>query len=59
MVERLGDRTHLHVRLSDGATLVAEDKGTSDAVPGAEARFRVDAETAHLFDGDGRAYHAS
>jgi len=59
VVERLGDRTHLHVRLSDGAILVAEDKGTSAAVPGAEAHFRVDAETAHLFDGEGRAYHAS
>ena len=59
VVERLGDRTHLHVRLSDGAVLVAEDKGTSSAVPGGQARFRVDAETAHLFDGAGRAYHAA
>jgi multiple sugar transport system ATP-binding protein len=57
VVERLGDRTHLHVRLADGATLVAEDKGASQAAPGNEARLRVEAEAAHLFDADGRAYH--
>ncbi|MDQ0472156.1 ABC transporter ATP-binding protein [Labrys wisconsinensis] len=59
VVERLGDRTHLHVRLPDGATLVAEDRGSSTAAPGEEARFRVEAESAHLFDREGRAYHAA
>ena len=57
VVERLGDRTHLHIRLADGATLVAEDRGSSTAAPGEEARFRIEAENAHLFDTEGRAYH--
>jgi multiple sugar transport system ATP-binding protein len=59
VVERLGDRTHLHVRLADGATLVAEDRGASAAAPGEEARLRVEARSAHLFDAEGRAYHAA
>ncbi|WP_413992771.1 ABC transporter ATP-binding protein [Labrys okinawensis] len=59
VVERLGDRTHLYVRLKDGSSIVAEDKGLSDAATGAEARFRVDPEAAHLFDETGRAFHAA
>jgi len=59
VVERLGDRTHLYVRLRDGSTVVAEDRGSSNAARGAEARFRVDPEAAHLFDDGGRAFHAA
>ncbi|MFC2249971.1 ABC transporter ATP-binding protein [Labrys portucalensis] len=59
VVERLGDRTHLYVRLPDGTSLVAEDKGASTAVAGGEARFSVDSQAAHLFDDGGRAFHAA
>jgi multiple sugar transport system ATP-binding protein len=58
VVERLGDRTHLHVRLADSSTLVAEDVGASRAAPGDAIRLRVDPEQAHLFDAQGRAFRA-
>ncbi len=59
VVERLGDRTHLHVRLADGSLLIAEDKGVSAAKPADQVRLAIDADTAHVFDAAGRAYHAS
>ena len=59
VVERLGDRTHLHVRLSDGAVVIAEDAGASRAAPGDEIRLRMDADQAHVFDDAGRGYRAS
>ncbi|MBS1168901.1 MAG: transporter ATP-binding protein, partial [Proteobacteria bacterium] len=58
VVERLGDRTHLHVRLMDGSLLVAEDKGISQVQPGDSVRLAVEGANAHLFDADGLAYHA-
>ncbi|WP_026792657.1 ABC transporter ATP-binding protein [Pleomorphomonas oryzae] len=58
VVERLGDRTHAHIRLADGSTLVAEDKGISQVQPGDSVRLAVEGATAHLFDADGLAYHA-
>ena len=58
VVERLGDRTHLHIRLTDGNTLVAEDKGVSQVQPGDTVRLAVEGATAHLFDDAGLAYHA-
>jgi multiple sugar transport system ATP-binding protein len=58
VVERLGDRTHLHVRLADDSTLIAEDVGHSRAAPGDSVKLRVDADQAHLFDAEGRGYRA-
>ena len=58
VVERLGDRTHLHVRLADGAIMIAEDAGASRAAPGDEVRLRLDPLEAHLFDDRGAAFHA-
>jgi multiple sugar transport system ATP-binding protein len=58
VVERLGDRTHLHVRLPDDSTIVAEDVGHSRAAPGDVVTLRIDADQAHLFDAQGRAYRA-
>jgi multiple sugar transport system ATP-binding protein len=58
VVERLGDRTHLHVRLADGSPLVAEDIGLSRAAPGDDVTLRVDSDQAHLFDAQGRGYRA-
>lgn len=57
-VERLGDRTLLHVDLSDGSPLVAEDTGTSRVAPGDAVGLRFDASAVHLFDAE-RAYHAA
>lgn len=59
VVERLGDRTHLHVRLADDSTLIAEDVGHSRASPGDAVRLRIDSDQAHLFDAQGRGYRAS
>jgi multiple sugar transport system ATP-binding protein len=59
VVERLGDRTHLHVRLADGSTIIAEDVGASRAAPGDDVKLRLDPAEAHLFDDRGAAYHAS
>jgi multiple sugar transport system ATP-binding protein len=58
VVERLGDRTHLHVRLADDSTLIAEDVGHSRAAPGDSVKLRVDPGQAHLFDSEGRGYRA-
>jgi len=58
VVERLGDRTHVHVRLANGETLIAEDAGLSRAAPGDAVKLRLDASQAHLFDGKGRGYRA-
>ncbi|MDE3176483.1 MAG: sn-glycerol-3-phosphate ABC transporter ATP-binding protein UgpC [Pseudomonadota bacterium] len=58
VVERLGDRTHLHVRLADGSTLIAEDVGASRAAVGDDVRLRLDPAEAHLFDETGAAFHA-
>ena len=54
IVERLGDRTHLHVRLSEGSLVVAEDAGNSAVSAGEAIRLRIDPAQAHLFDAQGR-----
>ncbi len=59
VVERLGERTLVHVRLSDGTTLVAQDVGRSTVSPGDEVGLHLDGSEAHLFDAEGRAYHAA
>ena len=59
VVERLGDRTHLHVRLAqDGRALIVEDAGMSRAAPGDVVSLRIDASQAHIFDALGRAYNS-
>lgn len=57
IVEHLGDRTNLHLRLSDGSALVAETDGQSTASSGDEVTFSAAPERLHLFDADGRAHH--
>jgi multiple sugar transport system ATP-binding protein len=59
LVERLGDRTLLHVRLADGALVVAEDGGKSTLEVGAPVSLAVDPSETHLFDAQGVAYHSS
>jgi multiple sugar transport system ATP-binding protein len=58
VVEKLGERTLVHVRLSDGSTLVAQDIGRSVVAPGDEVGLTFDSAEAHLFDSKGYAYHA-
>ncbi|ODT82336.1 MAG: ABC transporter ATP-binding protein [Pelagibacterium sp. SCN 64-44] len=57
LVERLGDRTLVHVTLADGTLVVAEDEGKSAIAAEAEVRLSVDSGAIHLFDAAGRAYH--
>ncbi|MCR6636531.1 ABC transporter ATP-binding protein [Devosia sp.] len=58
LVERLGDRTLIHTRLSDGTVIVGDDIGKSTLEAGAPVRLKVDGSTVHLFDAEGVAYHA-
>ncbi|OLP58029.1 ABC transporter ATP-binding protein [Xaviernesmea oryzae] len=58
VLERLGDRTLLYIRLEDGGMIVAEDIGLSRAVIGDRVPLVLDGARAHLFDGEGHAFHA-
>jgi multiple sugar transport system ATP-binding protein len=58
LMERLGDRTLVHVRLSDGALVVAEDGGKSTLDPGMAVSLTADRRETHLFDVEGVAYHS-
>jgi multiple sugar transport system ATP-binding protein len=57
VVERLGERTLLHVALDDGTPLVAEDSGLSSVRTGDRIGLTVQPERAHLFDTDGIGHH--
>ncbi|NHT75450.1 carbohydrate ABC transporter ATP-binding protein (CUT1 family) [Rhizobium sp. PP-F2F-G38] len=58
VLERLGDRTLLYVRLKDGGMIVAEDIGMSRVAIGDEIALVLDGTRTHLFDAEGRARHA-
>ena len=49
VVERLGDRTLVHVALADGTLLTAEDRGDSAVQAGQAVGLAVDGSAAHLF----------
>ncbi|WNO52353.1 ABC transporter ATP-binding protein [Stakelama saccharophila] len=57
VVERLGERTLVHVTLSDGETLVAEDAGVSSIRVGDVVGVSLDTDAAHLFDAHGLGHH--
>jgi multiple sugar transport system ATP-binding protein len=57
VVERLGERTLIHVALADGSKLVAEDTGFSPVRPGDPVDLSLDAGCAHLFDSHGIGHH--
>src|SRR3546814_550130 len=57
VVERLGERTLLHVVLDDGTPIVAEDGGLSAVRPGDRIGLAVQPDRAHLFDADGLGHH--
>ncbi|MBS1302920.1 sn-glycerol-3-phosphate ABC transporter ATP-binding protein UgpC [Loktanella sp. SALINAS62] len=58
VVERLGDRTLVHLHLDDGSALVALDSGRSQIRSGDTVHLDFDTTQLHLFDADGIAHHA-
>lgn len=58
VVERLGERTLVHVRLADGTNVTAQDAGLSNVEPGSEVRLAFDTAALHLFGPDGAAWHS-
>lgn len=59
LVERLGDRTLVYARLSDGLAVTAEDEGLSRVRAGDTVGLRINGDAAHLFGPDGRGLHAA
>jgi len=57
VIERLGERTLVHVRLKDGTSVIAQDKGISAVRPGETVRLKFDTTALHLFGADGRALY--
>ncbi len=55
VIERLGERTLVHVRLTDGATLIYDEPGDAELEIGQPVALSPDGQAAHLFDADGRA----
>jgi multiple sugar transport system ATP-binding protein len=58
IVERLGDRTLVYARLSDGAEITAVDRGDSAVRMGDRVGLLIDGRSAHLFSNDGTGHHA-
>jgi len=56
VVERLGERTLLHVQLADGSLVVADARGAAEPAAGDDVRLGAAAAKLHLFDRDGRAH---
>ena len=59
VIERLGERTLVYVKLSDGTVMVAEDEGISHINPGDAVHVALDGNAAILFDEAGKAYHSA
>jgi multiple sugar transport system ATP-binding protein len=59
VVERLGERTLVHVRLRNGTQVTAQDRGISTIAPGQTLQLRFDLSALHYFGEDGRAWHAA
>jgi multiple sugar transport system ATP-binding protein len=58
IVERLGDRTLVYARLSDGLEVTAQDEGNSQVKMGDRIGLRIDGAAAHVFGPDGVGRHA-
>jgi multiple sugar transport system ATP-binding protein len=58
VIERLGERSLIHVRLKDGTQVIAQDRGVSTVEYGDAVRLTFDSSALHLFGEDGRAWHA-
>ena len=57
LVERLGDRTLVYGRLTNGQAVTAEDEGDSRVKIGDDVTLRIDGSAAHIFGPDGAGYH--
>ncbi|MFN5996660.1 MAG: ABC transporter ATP-binding protein [Paracoccaceae bacterium] len=55
VVERLGDRTLVYAKLSNGTQVIAQDGGKSQVKAGDSISVSFDTAELHLFDGQGRA----
>ncbi len=58
VVERLGDRTLVYAKLSDGLQVIAQDSGKSKVQAGDGIGLAFDTTELQLFDGQGRAVTA-
>ncbi|MEO8113487.1 MAG: sn-glycerol-3-phosphate ABC transporter ATP-binding protein UgpC [Phenylobacterium sp.] len=58
LLERLGERTLVYARLKDGAAIVAGDAGVCRLQAGEVIGLKFNGAGAHLFDAEGRGYHA-
>lgn len=58
VVERLGDRTLVYAKLSDGLLVIAQDSGKSQLRAGDRIGLTFDTAELHLFDGQGRSVSA-
>jgi multiple sugar transport system ATP-binding protein len=58
VIERLGERTLAYVRLGDGQQIVGSDAGNSRIAVGDRVGLTFDGAKSHLFDENGRAWHA-
>jgi len=59
LVERLGERTLVYARLSNGQAITAEDEGDSKVKIGDEVPLKIDGAAAHVFDAEGTGHHRS
>ena len=55
VVEHLGARAYVYIRVSGGTTLVAQADGSTRIRSGDQVRLCIDADAAHLFDDRGNA----
>ncbi|HWU65096.1 MAG TPA: sn-glycerol-3-phosphate ABC transporter ATP-binding protein UgpC [Ensifer sp.] len=58
VLERLGERTLVYVRLSDGQQIVGSDSGDSRVTVGDRVGLAFEGAKAHLFDATGKAWHS-
>ncbi len=57
LVERLGERTLIYARLSDGQAITGEDEGDCRVKVGDKVPLKIDGGAAYLFGADGAGYH--
>ncbi|MDP1909247.1 MAG: ABC transporter ATP-binding protein, partial [Hyphomicrobium sp.] len=57
LVERLGERTLIYARLSDGQAITGEDDGDCNVKVGDHVPLKIDGGAAYLFGADGAGYH--
>jgi multiple sugar transport system ATP-binding protein len=58
-VERLGDRSLVHVRLKDGSKIIGTDPGMTTIATGAPIAFAVNGTKLTIFDQNDVAHHSA